>query len=101
MRRVYAVWALKKLTSPFAMKLLVLAGVLRQSFSMVSVPNVIKNSPSFFNPVASSEFLSRAFMNTEISVQLLVIAILSLSLWLIRDAMSKPHSFAYQNRKLA
>jgi hypothetical protein len=101
MRRVYTVWVLKKLVSPTSMKLLVLAGVLKQSFLMVSVPNVIKNSPSLWNPVAISEFFSRAFLNTEISVQLLFIATLALTFWLIRDAMSKPLTLGYQNLKKA
>jgi hypothetical protein len=101
MRRVYAVWALKKLTSPFAMKIFILAGILKQSFAMVSVPNVIKNSPSFSNPIASSEFLSRAFLNTETSVQLLFIAVLALSFWLIRDMMSKPLALNCQNLRKA
>ncbi len=90
MRRVYTVWALKKLTSPTFMKLLVLIGILKQSFSLVSVPNVIQNSPSLTHPLASSEFLSRAFVNTEISVQFLFIAMLALSFWLVSDALSKP-----------
>ena len=100
MRRVYAVWVLKKLTSPTSMKLFVLAGVMRQSFAMVSVPNIIKNAPSFLNPVASYEFLTQAFLHTQISVQLLGIGILALSLWLIRDAMFKPPAFSYQVKSI-
>ncbi len=101
MRRVYTVWVLKKLTSPIAMKLLILAGIMKQSFSLVSVSNVIKNSPSFLDPVASSTFVTRAFLHTELSVQFLTLATLALLLWFIRDAIFKPNQFGYQNLRKA
>jgi len=101
MRRVYAVWVLKKLTSPTAMKLLILAGILKQSFSLVSVPNIIQNSPSFLDPIASSAFVTNAFLHTELPVQMLAIATLGLLLWLIRDMIFKPTPFSYQNLRKA
>jgi len=90
MRRVYAVWILKRLTSPVFMKLLILVGILRVSLSVVSVPNVLQNSPSLLSdPVASYAFFNAAFWNTDIAVKCLAIAIVATALWLVRDIFTE------------
>lgn len=85
MRRVYAVWVLKKLTSPLFMKFLILVGMIRISFSMVSVPNILKNSPPLLDTAASYQFFTAAFWHTEIGVKLVAVSIVGLLLWLARD----------------
>lgn len=89
MRRIYAVWILRKLTSPTAMKLIMLFAVLKESFSVVSVSNVLANSPSLWNFFASYRFFMSAFWNTETVVRLLFIACLALFAWVIRDFARK------------
>jgi len=96
MRRVYFVYFLRKLFSPTAMKLVMLFAVLRESFSVVSVPNVLANSPSILNPLASYQFFTTAFWNTEITVRLLLVAFFALSLWLIQDFVKKTSTPIYQ-----
>jgi|GEM_PF-4054362 len=88
MRRVYTVWALKKLTSPVFMKFLILVGVVRLSFSMVSVPNIWHNSPSFLSdPLGSYNFFNAAFWHTAMPVKFITIAILLLAALLLRDIL--------------
>ena len=98
MRRVRTVYILRKLFSPTSMKLVILFAVLRESFSAVSIPNIIANSPSILNPLASYQFFLSAFFTTETTVRILFIAILTLSLWLIQDFIRKtPASQTYQH----
>lgn len=89
MRRVYAVWILRKLTSPTAMKLVMLFAVLKESFSVVSVSSILANSPSLWNPLASYRFFTSAFWNTETVVRFFCIACLALFVWIIRDFARK------------
>lgn len=89
MRRVYAVWALKKLTSPIFMKFLILVGSVRLSFSMVSIPNILHNLPPSWDLSANYRFLTAAFWHTDSAVKLISIMILGTALWLIQDLLSR------------
>jgi hypothetical protein len=99
MRRVRTIYILRQIFSPTSMKIVMLFAVLKESFSVVSVPNVLANSPSLLNPIASYQFFTSAFLNTELVVRILLVATLALTLWLIRDLLSKPSVFGYQNLK--
>jgi hypothetical protein len=93
MRRVYAIWILKKLTSPLFMKFLILVGMIRVSFSMVSIPNILKNSPSFLDTSASYQFFTTAFWHTEIGVKFIAVMILVFLCWLVRDLFKSAPEF--------
>jgi hypothetical protein len=98
MRRVYVAYILRKLLSPTSMKIVILFAILRESFSAVSIPNIIANSPSILNPLASYQFFLTAFFTTETTVRILVVATLALSLWLIQDFIKKtPTQTTYQH----
>lgn len=90
MRRVYTIWALRQIFSPFSMKLLILLGVMKQSANMIFVRSVLHNAPSTLNPVANYQFFSSAFFHTNVTVKLLLISILALSFWLLRDIILRP-----------
>jgi hypothetical protein len=79
------------------MNLVILFAVLRESFSAVSISNVIANSPSILNPLASYQFFLSAFFTTETTVRILFIATLALSLWLIQDFLKKTPTQTYQH----
>jgi hypothetical protein len=97
MRRVYTVWLLRKLSSPVAMKTLMLLAVLKESLSVVSLPHIVANSPSLLDPMANYRFFSNAFFTTEIGVRLLLLAFLAISFWLIRDLIQKSPIRQYQS----
>ncbi len=90
MRRVYAIWALRQIFSPFSMKLLILLGVMKQSANLIFVRSVLHNAPSPFDPMANIQFFGGAFFHTNIIVKLLLILTLALSAWLLRDIVLRP-----------
>lgn len=86
MRRVYTIYLLKKIINPFAFKVYALAISVTGVVSLVSVTDILANIPnlgssSIFN------FSYNAFVNTEITVQALVISLTMFMLWLIADGV--------------
>lgn len=90
MRRVYAIWILRKIFSPFSMKLLILLGMIRQSAHLIFVRSVLRNAPDIFNPLANYQFFSSAFSHTDVTIKLLLASTLILSFWLLRDIILRP-----------
>ncbi len=83
------IWFMRKIINPFTLKtagLLVLLAWLRQ---YVSIKHVLYNSPSFTNPAETFSFFSSAFWNTTTVVEVLVVALLVLGLFLVRDAIRR------------
>lgn len=90
MRRVYTIWALRRIFSPFSMKLLILLGIVKQSANLIFVRSVLHNAPSPLDPIANLQFFSGAFFHTNLTIKLLLISILALSAWLLRDIVTRP-----------
>lgn len=90
MRRVYTIWLLRRLFSPFSMKLLILLGAIKQSANLIFVRSVLHNAPSPFDPLANFQFFSGAFFHTDLTIKLLLILTLAISAWLIRDIVMRP-----------
>lgn len=90
MRRVYAIWVLRQIFSPFSMKLLILLGVIKQSANMIFVRSILYNAPSLFDPMANFQFFSSAFFHTNLTIKLLLISTLAMSAWLLRDVIMRP-----------
>lgn len=84
MRRIYAVYVLRRVTSPTAFRVYSLAAFSAAMVSLVSVGNIIANLPTG-SVFALYDFSLYAFMHTELAVQLLVVGIVGFSLWLARD----------------
>lgn len=90
MRRVYAVWILRRIFSPFSMKAVILLGAVKQSANLIFVRSVLHNAPGNFSPTANYRFFSDAFFHTGMTVKILLIFSVALSLWLVRDIFSRP-----------
>jgi hypothetical protein len=90
MRRVYTIWALRQIFSPFSMKLLILLGIMKQSANLIFVRSVLHNAPGNLNPVANYQFFSGAFFHTNLTIKLLLISTLVFSAWLLRDIVTRP-----------
>jgi hypothetical protein len=90
MRRVYAIWALRQIFSPFSMKLLILLGIVKQSANLIFVRSVLSNAPSPLDPMANFQFFSGAFFHTNLTIKLLLISTIALSFWLLRDIILRP-----------
>jgi len=81
MRRVYAVWLLKKITSPCAARIAVLIALLWQMTFYISFNNVIANIPS----LTDFGFYLSAVSNTETASKMILLGVILLGVWLMRD----------------
>jgi hypothetical protein len=89
MRRVYAIWMLRKATSPRVVKLLILLTAVWQIKDRVFVSKVIENMPSLADIQATYGFFSSAMMHTQLTVQLSIIASGLFALLLLRDFVNR------------
>ena len=83
MRRVYAVFLIKRAVGPTALKLYTLMLASAGIVSLVSVGNVFANMPA--DIAGALTFVLYALSHTEFIIQLLVFGTLGAALWLIRD----------------
>lgn len=78
MRRVYAIYAFRKLSSPRGIKLLIIGLFLAEisPFSpYLSLRHIIANMPHLTDPKALYTFHTSAFMHTQLIVQISLIAV--------------------------
>jgi len=85
MRRVYAIWFFKKITSPFALELISFAALLLWMTVYVSLSNVLNNVPSISSPFPAANFFISAFYETEMIVKIILIGMLALLIFLMKD----------------
>jgi len=86
MRHIYLIYLLRQCASPIAFRVYALGLFVVGLFSLVSVENVIANVPDA-GLSALYEFVSYAVVNTEYSVQVLLVALVGVMLWLGRDLL--------------
>lgn len=89
MRRVYAIWMLRKVTSPRVVKSLILLASIWQIKDRVFVAKVFENMPSLADIQATYSFFSSAMMHTQLAVQVSILAGALLSLLLLRDFINR------------
>lgn len=101
MTRVRRIYYLRKATSPTALKLYGLCGIMMGLLSAVSVANVYANMPSPLAPIHFLSFLSAAIRNTELMVQFLLAGLCAFSALLVYDIvrtarMHRSHGYSFQ-----
>lgn len=89
MRRVYAIWLAKQVVNPFSIKVLGLALMLAKVREYASVKHVLRNSPSFMNPLDTVSFFGNALSRTELVTDLLVLGMVVVVVLLFRDTMKR------------
>lgn len=85
MRRVYAIWFYKKITSPFALELISFAALLLWMTVYVSPANVLNNAPSVSSPFPAANFFISAFSETELITKILFIGMFVSAIFLMKD----------------
>jgi hypothetical protein len=85
MRRIYAVWFVRKVASPAVVKFAIVIAILWRLKEYVSLRQVIANAPSLAAPTQVALFFEHAFANTQFVVQGLVLALIVFALWCARD----------------
>jgi hypothetical protein len=87
MRRVYGTFFVRKVSSPFAVKLYILVSFTGFLISQISLGNVVANMPQVTNLGALYRFSTSAFLNTEMIVQLLSLGALIATVLLFKDVV--------------
>ena len=83
MRRVYAVWILKKVLSIVFLQAAILFGFFVEFLREVSVISVIRNLAASSDILSDINYFFYAFVHTEITVQLYLLGIASIASWFI------------------
>ena len=84
MQRVYAVYLMRKATSPVALQTYLLSFLTLQLFLFVSMRHVVENAPGILNVAAFARFYAQSFLQTEPVVQVLAVGVLSVTSWMAR-----------------
>lgn len=95
MRRVKTVYYLRKVFNWFTLKGVLAVFALMSFGSLVHVAAVFDNMPSVFNAERFFSFSYHAFMNTEIAVQAVILALIFVSVLLARDVVGKIFSSSF------
>lgn len=94
MRRAYFIWALRMVLNPLFLKTLIVFVLIIRSTEYISYTNVFANAPQLTNIPQIFTFLRGAMMHTESVTLLLLLATLSLLVWLTVDfAHKRQHSY--------
>ena len=88
MRRVYAVFILRKITSPFSLKLFMLCALFIAGNLLVSVKDVLRNMPNWKQASGLYDFYSGALLQTEFIVQIVLFSIGVLLVLLLKDILT-------------
>ena len=91
MRRVYFIWGVKQVFNLFTLKLFLIAGLLWQLKEAIFVRQVFANMANF-EAFELLRFLSAAFWNTELMVQLAILGIGIAGILIFRDIVTSRES---------
>lgn len=86
MARVWTVYLLRRATDPITMRLGLLLLASGLVVFKVSLANVMANMPDLTDPEAVTAFYLEAFNQTEWIIKSLVLALITLGLWLVKDS---------------
>lgn len=85
MRRIYGIWFVRTVASPAVVKALIASALLWRLKEYVSLRNVIANAPSLANVGSAFVFFENAFFHTQLAVQAMILALLVVGVWFMRD----------------
>ena len=88
MHRVKTIYWFRKLIHPIGIKSAILFAGIFGTSSMVSVPSVLTNLKSE-SPLVYTDYFLKAFLQTEIAVQLMLSVTLIVALWVFFELMLK------------
>jgi len=97
MRRVYAIYLVRQLANPLALKVYTLAAILVGITSLVSIGNIIANLPTAEGFYALYDFSRYAVLHTELAVQALLFGGVVCMMWLVLDCSRRINSFSFSH----
>jgi hypothetical protein len=74
MRRIERVYFMRSVVRPFVLECIALSALIGSTAFFVSLPNIILNAHSEVSVSGFIKFLFSAFLNTELSVQVITVA---------------------------
>lgn len=86
MRRIYIIYALRRVLSPFMVKIYVSLVLLWQLLAQISLASIIQNAPGL--DWGAAQFFFSAFVGTEWGVKLVLILAVLVATWLFKDVIS-------------
>lgn len=89
MRRIYAVWFLKKVFSAAFLRTVIIIGLFFELAREVSLVDVMNNLPMATDLSANYQYFSFAFTHTELSVQLYLLGIMAMASWFAAHQLVK------------
>ncbi|MES2087571.1 MAG: hypothetical protein V4467_01110 [Patescibacteria group bacterium] len=85
MQRVLFVYGLKRLPAIFLPKVAIFSTLLALCGFFVSVPNVLKNMPSLLETQKFLQFMTSAFLNTRLIIQIVAVAVVIVLFYMVKD----------------
>ena len=89
MRRVYAIWLLKKVFSLAVIRASIFSLLMVEFIREVSVINVIHNLPAKTDIISDLNYLSSAYIGTELTVQICLVVMAVILFWFLTDRIIK------------
>ena len=100
MQRVLFIYGLKSVPRVFLPKIAALSTLVAVTGFLVSVPNVLRNMPSLLELPKFFEFVTAAFVHTGFLVQTIVVIVLMVFFYILRDIiktfLGKPQMLAQE-----
>jgi hypothetical protein len=96
MRRVYFIFAIRKLITPFNLEIAGLAFLSAAIVAEVSIKHVLMNMPRLTDLPQVYQFSVSAFINTRFITQVAVVAMLALSIIFVREAVKKLIDYSHR-----
>lgn len=87
MMRVRFIYGIKSLPRIFVPKIALLATLVAVAGFFVSMPHVLKNTPSFFEIQNFTHFFVAAFLNTKFTIQVVLLGTLVILGLMVHDIM--------------
>lgn len=88
MRRVYFVWAVRRVAHSVSLKLALVVLLVWQLTTFISVKNVLANVPRGSDG-SLFEFLAAAFLNTEVASWAIATLLAAVGVWLVRGLIAR------------
>jgi hypothetical protein len=85
MNRVNRIHSLRKWINAITLKCTAMFVFIAGMLSLVSISNVVANMPQTSDAIAMFYFSKYAFLNTELLVQMFLVASLFFGVWMVRD----------------
>ena len=87
MRRIYAIYILRKILSRTAFKIYIGAALLYGIKVFVNITAVANNMPKWSDTIGLYNFMFYSVMNTELAAQFIIFGFAAFVIWIVKDTI--------------